>query len=124
MKHLDKAIVILFTVCLILVSVLAPISIIITRESYYKNQLINSGVYAKEGETVTVKYISGDVSKRGEFTSAHFDAIIDHFIAYFSNQKESFALELDEIEINGEMQNDVSIFGNEAVTHMDHVSKI
>ena len=124
MKYLDKIIVSLFTLCLIILSVLIPINIIATSKSFYQNQMTKSGTYAVEGETVSVRYIGGDSSQTAELTNEHCNKIIDHITAYLSHKKDSFALRLENVSVNGTVLSSIDIFGEKAVTHMDDVRPV
>lgn len=121
MKALDRITVIIFTLCIILSSVLIPISIIITRDTYYRNQFIKCGIYPEDGTTAKVRYIGGDSLSTAALSSEQFDEIIKHMTDYFSNKKQDFSLKMDNVLLNGSIENGVDIFGEEAVTHMDDV---
>ncbi len=124
MKLLDRIAVILFTICIILASVLIPVTIISTRDTYYRNQLKKCGIYPNDNETTVIRYIGGDSSKSAAFTSEQFDDIISHITDFLANKKQSFALQMNEINLNGETVDKVDIFGEEAVTHMDDVRPV
>ncbi len=124
MKTLDRLAVILFTLCLIIASVLIPLNIISTRDSYYRNQFKKCGIYPAEEEYTVVRYIGGDGSKYAELTANQFDKIISHITAFMANKKQSFALQMDGIKLNGQTFDGVDIFSKEAVTHMDDVRPI
>ncbi len=124
MKLLDRCIIIIFTLCLIISSVLIPINVIITSDVYYQNQFKKCGIAPVGNGTVSVRYIGGDITKTAELTNEQLETIISHITAYLANQKDSFVLKMDEVKVNGETVDGVDIFGNEAVTHMDNVKQL
>lgn len=121
MKAKARLSVILFTLSLVLIAILAPVSIIATRDVYYVNQFKKIGLYPEEGESITVKYIGGNSENTAEFTAQQMDDIIAHITAFMSNKKDSFALKLDGVMLNGTKTDGVDIFGEEAITHMEDV---
>lgn len=124
MKLLDRCVIIVFTLCLIISSVLIPINVIITSDAYYQNQFKKCGIAPVENGTVSVRYINGDITKTAELTNEQLETIISHITAYLANQKDSFALKMNGVNVNGETVDGVDIFGNEAVTHMDDVREL
>ena len=124
MKLLDRTAVIIFTLCFIIASVLIPITVICTRDTYYRNQLKKCGIYPNENESTVIRYISGDRSKSAALTPEQFDDIIAHITSFLSNKKQGFALQMNGINLNGEIVDNVNIFGEEAITHMDDVKPV
>lgn len=121
MKAKARISVILFTLSLVLIAVLAPITIIATRDVYYVNQFKKIGLYPSDGETVLVRYVGGKSENTAELTQEQMDVIIAHITAFMSNKKDSFALKMDGVMLNGTKTDGVEIFGEEAVTHMADV---
>lgn len=124
MKLLDRIAVILFTICLIIASVLIPITVISTRDTYYRNQLKKCGIYPEENKSTVIRYISGDRAKSAAFTPEQFDEIISHITSFLANKKQSFALKMNGINVNGEFVDKVDIFGEEAITHMNDIRPV
>lgn len=124
MKLLDRITVILFTLCFIIASVLIPIDIISTRDEYYCNQLKKCGIYPEENGSTVIRYIGGDSSKSAAFTPEQFDEIISHITGFLANKKQDFSLQMNGVNLNGEVVDNVDIFGEEAVTHMHDVKPV
>lgn len=109
--------------CLLLsVGIGAAITIAST-PAYYHWQFEATGIYAsldENGEEIPqyIPYIGGDEKKFASFTNAQLDELVDHIVKYLFTDKESFALEMDDVVINGVMQDDVNIFSETAVSHM------
>ena len=118
MKALNKLSVILFTLCLILLSISLPTLFISTSKSYYKNQFILCESYPTENEYLYVRYIGGDRNSVARFTHTQIDTIIEHITDFLSDKKENFALQMDNVVFNGKETNNVDIFSTESVTHM------
>ena len=123
MKALNRLIVIIFTLCLIVFSVLAPVSIIITRDVYYINQFKRCGIYPENG-TVSVKYINGDPSLTANLSAEQLDELAAHMTDYFTHKKQSYSYKMDNVILNGETTNGVDIFSEEAASHMDDVRQL
>lgn len=87
MKAKARLSVILFTLSLVLIAILAPVSIIATRDVYYVNQFKKIGLYPEEGESITVKYIGGNSENTAEFTAQQMDDIIAHITALCQTKK-------------------------------------
>ncbi|MBR5322436.1 MAG: DUF1461 domain-containing protein [Clostridia bacterium] len=124
MKWLDKTAVILFTVCLFLSSALIPITFISTSTTFYRTQLKACGIYPIENKSTVIRYIGGNRDMSAAFTSEQFDEIIAHITDFMANKKQNFALQMDGINLNGEIVGSVNIFGNEAITHMNDVKTV
>ena len=123
MKALNRLTVVIFTLCLIVFSVLAPVSIIITRDTYYINQFKKSGAYPESGN-VTVRYINGNPSLSASFTKEQIEELVAHMTDYFGHKKDSYTYKMDNVLINGTLQNGVEIFSSEAASHMDDVREL
>ena len=124
MKLLDRVSVILFTLCFIIVSALIPVTLISTRDAYYRNQLKKCGIYPNENESTVIRYIGGDRAKTAAFTPEQFDEIIAHITDFLADKKQDFALQMNGINLNGNIIDRVDIFGEEAVTHMYDVKPL
>ena len=118
MKALNKLSVILFTLCLILLSISLPTLFISTSKSYYKNQFIICESYPTENEYLYVRYIGGDRNLVARFTNTQIDTIIEHITDFLADKKESFSLQMDNVILNGKEKDGVDIFSAESVTHM------
>lgn len=124
MKKLDRLICVVFTLCLIISSIICPAIIMMTRKSYYQNQFEKIDTMPPENEYRKVYYIDGDFGKTASLSRGQFDEIITHITSFLKGEKESFTLILDDVIINGETVAKASIFGEEAVEHMIHIREL
>ena len=95
-----------------------------TTESFYKQQLKECNIYPEPDKTTFVNYIGGSCYQSAKLTSEQFDEISKHISSFLSNKTDTFELTLDNIILNGQVTNRVSIFGQEAVTHMNDVKAL
>ncbi len=121
MKTLDKIVVIAFVVCLLLCSIIVPINIIATSESYYVNQFEKCNIFPDENSTKTIYHIGGTNLSKTALTKSQILEIVEHITQYLSYEKESFELDMDKINVDGKVMDNVSIFGGQAVAHMEDV---
>lgn len=121
MRIADRLTVIFVSFCLILLSVLIPVNVMINSDVYYRNQFKKCGIYPEDGQYISVRYFGGESSQTAKLTNKQLDEIIAHCTSYFKGEKQSFALKMDNVTVNGEIKNGVGVFGNTAVTHMDDV---
>ena len=118
MKKLDRLTVVIFTLCLIFSSIAIPALFVMTQPSYYKTKLEKVGILTESGQLEDISYINGDYRQNATFTNEQSDTIITHITDFLSHKKDSFVLYMNGVEINGKITDDVSIFGQEASTHM------
>ena len=122
MNKTNKAIVALFLLCLIFLSISVPAIVIMTNETFYQTALENADVMPKEdGHTTAIRYVKGMASNTGYFTRGQFKEIIHHITQFLKGKKASFELFIPNVIINGETRESVSIFGNQAISHMHDV---
>lgn len=121
MKKLDRLICIVFVLCLITASIICPTVIMMTRKTYYQNQFEKIDTMPPENEHRDVYYVNGDFSKIASLTRDQFNEIITHITSFLEGKKEHFTLILDNVIINGENVEKVSIFSAEAVEHMVYI---
>ncbi len=126
MKILDHILAFLFNACLLLAVAVGSVFAIASSPQYYYDQFEATGVYATTDENGVktpkiIPYISGDEKQFARFTDEQLNEIIDHIIGYLFTDQESFVLVMDSVELNGVVQDDVNIFGEIAVTHMEDV---
>ena len=121
MKVLNRLSVILFTLCLVLLSISIPSLFISTSKNYYKNQFLKCNSYPDKNEYLIVRYIDGDRNKVAKFTSSQIDDIIEHITDFLSDKKDSFALQMNGVILNGTKRESVDIFSDESVEHMQDV---
>ena len=120
MKFLDRFFIVIFNLCLFIVAIATPALIITGSPQYYKAQFEKNGIYGGQ-----MKYIGGDSYQRANFTDEQLDAIVEHIVTYiFTDEKDSFALEMDDVTINGTKKDNVQIFGETAVKHMKDVKDL
>jgi len=117
MKVLDRTAIVVFTVCLLLCSLALPVFIIASSDSYYLNRFEESGLYSSE-YAKPVRYINGDPRSVAVFNDEQIETITNHIIGFLFGSNNDFSLKLDNVILNGTVQDDVSVFGEEAVTHM------
>lgn len=125
MKILDKILIVLFNICLLLVAIWISAVPIAKSKSYYQKQFEKNEIYAhyEDGTLVQTRfrYIGGTRYNSTYFTDEQLDIIIDHIIDYLFKGKDTFELKMDDVLVNGKLQDDVSIFGEVAVNHMKDV---
>lgn len=126
MKILDKFLIVLFNILLLLVAVWISAVPVAKNKKYYENQFEKNQIYSYVNENGLevvrrFKYLDGTYGKTTYFTNEQLDLIIEHIIDYLFNGKDSFELHLDQVLVDGEYLDDVSIFGEVAVTHMKDV---
>lgn len=128
MKILDKILIVLFNICLLLVAIWISAVPIAKSKSYYERQFTKNEIYAhyEDGELVQTRfrYIGGTRYNSTYFTDDQLDIIIEHIIDYLFKGKDSFELLMDDVLVNGELQDDVNVFGDVAVTHMKDVKTL
>lgn len=134
MKVLDRLIILIFTMCLLIVSIWFSAVPIAKSASYYHFQFKVNDIYEHENEDgemeqTTFRYLGGMLQK-AKFTDEQLDIMVDHIIEFLFGNKESFELKLDKVSVydysSGKYveQDDVSIFGEAAVTHMNDVKQL
>lgn len=120
MKFLDRFFIVIFNLCLFIVAIATPALMITGSPQYYKAQFEKNGIYGGQ-----MKYIGGDGYSRANFTDEQLDSIVEHIVTYiFTDEKDSFALEMDDVTINGVKKDNVQIFGETAVKHMKDVKDL
>ena len=125
MKILDKFLIVLFNICLIVVSIWISAVPIAKSKSYYEKQFTKNEIYShyEDGELVQTNfnYVGGTYHRSTYFTDDQLNVIIEHIIDYLFKGKDSFELTMDNVMVNGELTDNVNIFGEVAVTHMEDV---
>ena len=122
MNKTNKTIVALFLLCLIFLSITVPAIAIMTNEFFYQTALENADIMPKnDSQTTAIRYVKGMVSNTGYFTRGQFKEIIHHITQFLKGKKASFELFISNVIINGETREGVSIFGNQAISHMHDV---
>jgi len=124
LKILDKITVIFFTVCLLVCSITLPAIIMGTTDSFYVSQFKDCNIYPDTSQVLSVNYIGGKTYQTADFTQLQINEIIKHISSFLSGEKDSFSLKLDKVTLNGQKHNNVEIFGEEAVSHMEDVKKL
>lgn len=128
MKFLDRFSALLFNLCILLLSVLVPVLIVASTPAFYQARFRETGIYATvEGNATyykVIRYVGGDADQRATFTDEQYNEIIEHFVDYFFGDKESFALQMDNVSLNGKLTDNVDIFGEVAVSHMQDVKDL
>lgn len=128
MKFLDRFSALLFNLCILLLSVLVPVLVVASTPAFYQARFQETGIYAsvENGEIhqKKVRYIGGASDKTAVFSDEQIDTIIEHFVDYFFGDKETFALKMNGVLLNGTLTDDVDVFGETAVTHMQDVKDL
>ncbi len=125
MKVLQKALILLFNLCLFVSAIILPALSIARSPEYYYREFEKNGIYstvAEDGSEIktTIYYIDGTYSK-ATFEDEQLDALANHIVDFLFGDTESFYLEMDGVMLNGHYSDGVSIFGKTAVSHMDDV---
>lgn len=116
-----------FALLLIWTAAVTTALLLASSEDYYKDTLRECGVYSGDNGDGTEKRkviygIGGDMKVRATLSDEQLDLICEHIIDFLFGDTESFALTLDGVRMrSGEMRDGVSIFGEDAVSHMDDV---
>jgi hypothetical protein len=126
MKILNGILAFLFNLCLLLAVAVGSVFAIASSPAYYYEQFEKTGVYATVDENGVktpkrIRYIGGDSTQYATFSDEQLNEIIDHIINYLFTDEESFKLEMDNVNLNGRLTDDVNIFGEVAVVHMEDV---
>ncbi len=125
MKVLDKILIVLFNICLVLVAIWISAVPIAKSKTYYQKQFGKNEIYAHYEDGTLVqkrfRYIGGTRYNSTYFTDDQLDVIIDHIIDYLFKGKDTFELKMDDVLVNGTLQDNVNVFGDVAVTHMKDV---
>lgn len=126
MKIVDRILAFLFSFCLLLSVAIGSVFAIASSPAYYYEQFEATGVYATVDENGVktpklIQYIGGDSEKCARFTDEQLNEIINHIITYLFTDAESFELVMDDVDLNGVQTDDVNIFGDTAVVHMEDV---
>lgn len=129
MKFLDRLFVLLFNLCLLLVSITLPVFALTASPSFYHTQFQATGIYATQnadGEKTptTIYFIDGNSNLTAQFTDEQIDVMVDHIISYLFTDQESFVLVMDDVLLNGTSTDGVSVFGEVAVGHMVDVKNL
>ncbi len=127
MKFFDRLVLVVFNLLLLLLSAILPSLLLASSPTFYQTQFVEIGLTATE-ETDNlgpkIWYIDGNSSKNARFTNEQMDRIAQHIIDYMFTDKESFSLIMDDVYLNGHLQDNVSIFGETAVKHMKDVKTL
>jgi len=95
-----------------------------TNEGFFRSQFEKCSIYAPSGQMSSVRYINGQYSMKAELTNSQLDEIITHITSFLDGKKTSFHFEMNGVMLNGKIQDNVSIFGETAVSHMDDVKPL
>ncbi len=125
----DRLAVVFFNLFILLLSILLPAVCIASSPTFYQAQFEKTGIYASvdsDGNEVrkTIRYIDGKSTQYAHFSDEQLDEIIEHIVSYLFTDQESFALTMDGVYLNGETQDNVSIFGEVACKHMVDVKEL
>ena len=129
MKHLYRLGVLLVNLCLLTVFIIGPALHLAASPDYYEREFRKTGIYATktpdgEEKRRPIYYIGGRSQSVARFTDEQLDAIAAHIIDFLFGDTEDFTLVMDGVELNGEVADGVSVFGEKAVTHMADVKAL
>lgn len=128
-KTLDRISILLVNLLLSLVCIMTSAICIASSPTFYKKQFEKTGIYATidengEEERTDIYYIGGSSFYSARFSNAQLDIIIHHIVDYLFTDQESFALTMDGVELNGRIRDNVDIFGEVAISHMEEVKTL
>ena len=118
---------VVFALLLIWVSAVSTALLLASSEDYYKDTLRECGVYSRDNGDGTEKRriiygIGGNMKVRATLSDEQLDTVCEHIIDFLFGDKESFLLTLDGVKMtSGKVVDGVSIFGENAIAHMDDV---
>lgn len=129
MKILDRALIVLFNFCLLLVTIILSAVCVAGSENFYHRQFEKTGVYAQieNGAEYRLKihYVNGgDYTDWATFSDEQLDEIVEHIISYLFTDQESFKLVMDDVAYKGVETDGVSVFGDISVGHMVDVKEL
>ena len=122
--------IIAFNICLLWVSLVTPILIMASSNSFYYRQFERCGMYERvdeygRGKMRIVPYINGDAGIQAAFTDEQLNAIADHIVSYLFTDMDSFEMVMDDVYVvRSGVTDGVSIFGDKAVSHMADVKSL
>ena len=126
MSILDKIVIIIVNLAIIIVAGFGSAVILASSKEYYHRQFEENGIYAKindKGETDIrpICFVSGNSKLIGYFTDKQLNFIVDHITDFLFGGTESFELYMDDANLNGELTDNVKVFGDRAISHMNDV---
>ncbi len=126
MKIVNGILAFIFNLCLLFSVAVGSVFAIASSPNYYYEQFEKTGVYAQVDENgvekrKVIRYVGGDKNNIATFSDEQLNVIIDHIIEYLFTDMESFELVMDDVDLNDEVTDNVTIFGEIAVTHMEDV---
>ncbi|MBQ8296058.1 MAG: DUF1461 domain-containing protein [Clostridia bacterium] len=129
MKFLDRVFALLLNACILIVTLAVPAFAMMSSKQYYYDQFEKNGIYqqvneAGNAEYTVIDYVGGETGNRAIFSDEQLNVIIDHIVEYLFSDQESFALVMDNVKLNGEVTDGVSVFGDTAVKHMADVREL
>ncbi len=129
MKHINRLLIILFNMCLLIVTIMIPALTIAATPEYYYDQFEKNGIYAEIDENGNERrrilwFTGGKEDAYATFSDEQLNVMINHIVDYLFTDQESFALQMDQVKLNGKMTDDVEIFGEIAVGHMVDVKNL
>ncbi len=124
MKIADRLAVLLLNLCLVAVAILAPALALAKSPAFYSRGFLATGLYEENGVRAPIRYVGGKSGATARFTDEQLDAIAAHIIDYLFGDTEDFTLVLDGVELNGRVEDGVSVFGDAAASHMKDVKAL
>lgn len=124
MKLFDRIAVLLLNLCLVILAAVGPALFMAASPAYYHRQFEKTGIYEQDGVRTPIHYIGGESRRVARFSDEQLDAIAAHITDFLFGNTEDFTLVMDGVEINGKKEDGVSVFGKQAVVHMQDVKAL
>lgn len=123
---LDRLGLILFQLLLFLLPIIILALSLASSVSFYKSQWRKLEFYSYRDEygvevRRTIYFIGGNEDDIAHLSDGQIDSIAEHTVNYFFGDGETFALKMDDVMLNWEKTDGVSLFGERAVSHMADV---
>ena len=129
-KFTEVLTVIIFNVCLLLISVIAPALFAASSERFFEKAFDECEMYAvidSDGieQRRIIYYVGGNENVAITLSDSQLNEVATHISDYLFDKKDSFALSLDHVYIIGAgLYDDVSLFGDKAIAHMEDVKEL
>ena len=124
MKLIDRLAVLLLNLCLVIAAAVGPALFLASSPAYYHKQFEATGIYAEDGVRTPIYYVGGKGRNVARFSDEQLDAIASHIVNFLFGDTEDFTLVMDGVELNGVETDGISVFGEEAVSHMADVKSL
>ena len=126
-RRLDIFASVLTVLLIIWISAVSTALILASSEDFYKESLRECGVYSEKKEDGTerrriIYFVGGIRDKKATLSDEQLDLVCEHIVSYLFGGLDDFSLTLDGVKmLNGGYEDGVSLFGEDAVSHMEDV---